>query len=314
MKILLTGATGFIGSALLAALGRSRAGDILATCRDQSRVFSRGILAIPIADMGQGVDWNAAIAGVEVIIHAAGLTHVSKADLAGPLTAYRKVNVADTLNLARQAATAGVRRFIFLSSIKVHGEETLPGIPFTANDTPAPADPYGLSKLEAELGLQELARETGMEVVIIRPPLVYGPGAKGNFKTLITWIDRGIPLPLGAIDNKRSLIALDNLVDFILTCIDHPQATNQTFLVADGEDLSTPELLRRVGHCVGKPACLLRVPVRWLKAGAVILGKQDMAQRLCGNLQVDMAKTRQLLRWNPPVSVDEGLRRAVGNL
>ncbi len=226
-----------------------------------------------------------------------------------PLAEFRAVNVAGTLNLARQAVSAGVKRFVFISSIKVNGEGTASGKPYTADDTPMPVDPYGISKLEAEQGLQALSQETGMEVVIIRPVLVYGPGVKANFRSMMSWLRKGIPLPLGATGNKRSLVAVDNLVDLIATCIDHPAAANQTFLVSDGEDLSTTQLLQRMGKALGRPARLLPVPASLLQAGAAMLGKRAIAQRLCGSLQVDIGKTRELLGWAPPVSVDDALRK-----
>jgi nucleoside-diphosphate-sugar epimerase len=230
---------------------------------------------------------------------------------ANPLDAYREVNVEGTRRLAEQAAAAGVRRFVFLSSVKVNGEETTSHSPFRADDPPAPKDAYGQSKWEAEEALVEIAERTGMEVVIIRPPLVYGPGVKGNFASMMKWVAKGVPLPLGAIDNRRSLVALDNLVDLITVCIDHPAAANQVFLAGDGEDLSTTELLRRVGKAMGRPARLLPVPTGLLRLGAAMLGKGDMARRLLGSLQVDISRTRDVLGWEPPVSVDEGLRRAV---
>jgi nucleoside-diphosphate-sugar epimerase len=224
---------------------------------------------------------------------------------------FRRVNVDSTLNLARQAAAVGVRRFVFVSSVKVNGEATLPGQAFTERDAPAPQDPYGQSKDEAEIGLRELAADTGMEVVIIRPTLVYGLGVKANFAALMRAVQRGWPLPLGAVHNQRSLVALDNLVDLIVTCLDHPAAANQTFLVSDGQDLSTTELVRGMAQAAGVPARLLPVPVWALQAGASLLGKGDAVQRLCGNLQVDISKARSLLGWVPPVSVEEGLRRAM---
>lgn len=229
---------------------------------------------------------------------------------ADPLQAFRKVNVQGTLALARQAALAGVRRFIFISSIKVNGEGTVLGKPYTPFDMPAPQDPYGISKMEAEHGLRELAGATGMEVVIIRPVLVYGAGVKANFRSMMSWLNKGVPLPLGAIHNKRSLVSLDNLVDLIVTCVDHPAAANETFLVSDGEDLSTTEMLRRMGQALGKNARLLPVPAGLLEAGAAMLGKRAVAQRLCGSLQVDIRHTRETLNWNPPVSVDDGFRAA----
>jgi nucleoside-diphosphate-sugar epimerase len=228
---------------------------------------------------------------------------------ADPLAAFRQVNVEGTLNFARQAAEAGVRRFIFISSIKVNGEGTSAGQPYTADDVPAPTDPYGVSKQEAEQGLREVAQTTGMEVVIIRPVLVYGPGVKANFLNMMRWLDKGVPLPFGAIDNRRSLVSIDNLVDLIVTCIDHPAAANQTFLVNDGEDLSTTMLLSRMAHALGKPARLIPVPSWLLERGASMLGRKALSQRLCGSLQVSIEKTRTLLNWTPPVSVDDALAK-----
>jgi nucleoside-diphosphate-sugar epimerase len=230
---------------------------------------------------------------------------------ADPLTAFRAVNVDGTLNLARQAAAAGVKRFVFVSSVKVNGECTAPGRAFTEADAPMPQDAYGQSKHEAEQGLRQLSSDMGMEVVIIRPPLVYGPGVKANFATLMHAVQRGWPLPLGSVHNQRSLVALSNLVDFIVTCITHPQAANQTFLVSDGQDLSTAELVRGIAQAAGVPARLLPVPVWALQAGASLLGKGDVVQRLCGNLQIDASKARSVLGWVPPVSVEEGLRRSM---
>jgi nucleoside-diphosphate-sugar epimerase len=228
-----------------------------------------------------------------------------------PLAVFRAVNVQTTLNLARQAAAAGVKRFVFISSIGVNGCQTATGKPFAEAGQSKPYNFYALSKWEAEEGLSRIASETEMEVVIIRPPLVYGLNAPGNFGSLMRAVRRGWPLPLGAVHNQRSLVALDNLVDFIITCITHPQAANQTFLVSDGQDLSTTELVRGMAHAAGLPARLLPVPVWALQAGGALLGKGDAVQRLCGNLQVDISKARRLLGWVPPVSVEEGLRRAM---
>lgn len=244
------------------------------------------------------------------MVHAAARVHVMDDRASDPLAEFRRINVQGTLNLARQAAAAGVRRFVFISSIKVNGEATKLGIPFSADDIPAPLDPYGVSKMEAEQGLREIAAQTGMEVVIIRPPLVYGPGVKANFRAMMHWLTRGVPLPLGAIHNRRSLVALDNLVDLIVSCLDHPAAANQTFLVSDGEDLSTTQLLRRMGRALGKPVRLIPVPPALIKVGATLMGKRAVAQRLCDSLQVDISKTRQLLGWSPLLSVDEGLKKA----
>ena len=261
-------------------------------------------------DLTATTNWSAALERVSAVLHCAARVHVMTDASANPLDEFRRVNVQGTLSLARQAAAAGVRRFVFISSIKVNGESTQAGQPFTADDTSAPQDAYGISKMEAEQGLRELSAQTGMEVVIIRPPLVYGPGVKANFAAMMRWLQRGVPLPLGAIHNQRSLVALDNLVDLIVTCITHPAAANQTFLVSDGEDVSTTELLRRMGQAMGKPARLLPVPASWLKLAATLVGKREVAQRLCGSLQVDIEKTRQLLGWSPPFSLDQGLKKA----
>jgi len=247
--------------------------------------------------------------GADAVIHAAARAHVMKDEVADPLAEYRRVNVESTLNLARQAVAAGLTRFVFISSIKVNGEATASGAAFRVNDKPAPEDAYGLSKLEAEQGLKRLAAETGMEVVIIRPPLVYGPGVKGNFASMIKLVEKGLPLPFGAIHNQRSLVGIDNLVDLIIRCIDHPAAANHVFLAGDGEDISTTELLRGAGKAMGKPARLIPVPAGLLQLGATLLGRKAMAQRLLGSLQVDISKTCELLDWKPPYTVEEGLKR-----
>ncbi len=305
IKILLTGANGFVGAATSKALIRSGF-DVLHAVRKSAK---SGEIAVGAVD--EGTDWNRALIDCNVVIHCAARVHMVQDSVPDPLTEYRKVNVAGTLNLASQAARAGVNRFLFLSSIKVNGEETQPGDPYLAHDVPAPEDAYGISKAEAEAGLRLLSLETGMEVVIIRPPLVYGPWVKGNFLSLLRCVARGLPMPLGsATANRRSLLGLDNLVDLILTCVDHPKAANQTFLVSDGEDLSTTELLQRMGKAMNRPVRLLPVPVSLLVFAAHLLGKKAVAKRLLGSLQVDISKTCELLDWKPPVSVDEGLRRA----
>src|SRR5690554_957115 len=306
-RVLITGATGFVGSRLLDRLladGYSVTG---------AARWSAGNLDVPVFLMGElsgGQDWAAALAGQDVVVHCAARVHVMAETAADPLAAFREVNVNATLNLARQAAAAGVRRFIFLSSIKVNGELTEPGRPFTSHDSPSPADPYAVSKAEAEAGLLQVAKQTGMALVIVRPVLVYGPGVKGNFQRMMLWVERGRLLPLGAVDNRRSLVALDNLVDLIATCVDHPAAAGQIFLVSDGKDLSTPEMLRHMGQALGRPVRLAWLPVAWLKVGAALLGKRDVAQRLCGSLQVDMEHACKTVGWMPPVSVEQGFRAA----
>lgn len=249
--------------------------------------------------------------GVNCLVHCAARVHVMHDKSIDPLIEFRNSNVKSTLNLALQAAQNGVARFIFISSVKVNGELTQPNHSFTEADDPSPQDAYGQSKNEAEQGLRQIAADTGMEVVIIRPPLVYGLGVKANFAALMYVVHQGWPLPLGAVNNQRSLVALDNLVDFIITCITHPRAANQTFLVSDDNDLSTTELIRGMAQAAGKPARLLPVPVWALQASAKLLGKGNAVQRLCGNLQVDISKARHLLGWAPPISVEEGLKRAM---
>lgn len=301
-KIVLTGATGFVGQALLKALTT-----YTVICAGRRAPDSHS--AYFHTELTAQADFMPALAGVTVLIHAAARAHIMRDEVADPLSEYRKVNVDATLNLARQAAAAGVKRFIFISSVKVNGEQTDAGIPFTAQQLPAPQDAYGQSKAEAELALQQLAGETGMELVIIRPPLVYGAGVKGNFATLLKLAQKNLPLPLGAINNKRSLVALDNLVDLIITCIRHPAAKNQTFLVSDDRDMSTTELLKLLTITAGLSPRLLPVPVSWLEFAAKLTGKRAVISRLCGNLQLDISHTKNTLGWAPPVSVEEGIKR-----
>ncbi|OBA00459.1 UDP-glucose 4-epimerase family protein [Halomonas sp. G11] len=308
MNILLTGATGFVGKRLVDQINDQ--GVHVLTCavrRSGSAKYGHEVL---VDGLHADTDWSSALSGQpEVVIHAAARAHVMKDEVPDPLAEYRKVNVEGTLHLALQAAKAGVSRFIYISSIKVNGEQTPKSKPFTVENVPTPQDPYGVSKLEAENGLLEIASETEMEVVIIRAPLVYGPGVKGNFASMIKLVEKGLPLPLGAIHNKRSLVALDNLVDLIITCVDHPAAANQVFLAGDGQDVSTTELFCGVAQAMGKPACLIPVHAGILMFGARLLGKQTVAQRLLGSLQVDISKTRKILGWEPPLTVEEGLRR-----
>lgn len=305
-SVLLTGATGFLGCKLASQFATSNQYGLIAAVRSP-RCFAGCDRVHVIPDLGDSVDWTDALVGAEIVIHAAARAHVTRDIATDPLVEYRNVNVDGTLGLAKQAAQSGVKRFIFISSIGVNGN--LSTRPFASTDQPNPAEPYAMSKWEAEEGLWQLQKETGMEVVVIRPPLVYGPGAPGNFGSLVRWIGKGIPLPLGAIHNKRSLVGIDNLVDLIIRCIDHPAAANRTFLAGDGEDLSTTQLLRGVGKAMGKPARLIPVPAGVLQFGATLLGKKPMAQRLLGSLQVDISKTCELLDWKPPYTVEEGLKR-----
>jgi nucleoside-diphosphate-sugar epimerase len=269
-----------------------------------------GLEHIAVGNLAADEVWqSSALAGVNTIVHLAARVHVMNDPAIDPLSEFRRINVAGTLNLARQASATGVRRFVYLSSIKVNGEETALGRPFTEQDDPSPVDPYSVSKYEAEQGLLKLAMETGLEVVIIRPPLVYGPGVKANFLSMMRCLHRGVPLPFGALSNRRSLVALDNLIDFIVICVDHPAAINQIFLVGDSKDLSISGLLQHMAAALGKPARLLPIPQNILKIGLKLVGKGGAAQRLCGSLQVNTSKARTLLGWVPPVSVDEALAK-----
>ena len=311
-RVLVTGGQGFIGRAIVGQLVELGRFEVLALTRQAPAASSvAGAMYLLGGDLASQTEWQLALTNVHAIVHLAARVHVMQEAEADPLAVFRAVNVEGTLNLGRQAAAAGVKRFVFISSIKVNGEATLPGRPFKPDDIPAPQDPYDVSKMEAEHGLRQLSVDTGMEVVIIRPPLVYGPGVKANFAALMRVVRRGWPLPLGMVHNQRSLVALDNLVDFIVTCITHPQAANQTFLVSDGQDLSNTELVRGMAQAAGVPARLVPVPVWVLQTGASLLGKGDVVQRLCGNLQVDISKARSLLGWVPPASVEEGLRRTM---
>lgn len=302
--ILVTGATGFVGQALCAELSRRQM-----VYRPVSRAPKPGFVAMGTFD--GATDWSGALAGVETVVHLAARVHVMNDSSVDPLAAFRAANVSATVNLARQAAASGVRRFIFLSSIKVNGEATQPGRPFTASDTPRPEDPYGLSKQEAEDALFALGRQTGMEIVVIRPPLVYGPGVKANFASMMKWVKRGIPLPLGLATNRRSLVFVGNLVDFVLLCKQHPAAANRVFLVSDGVDLSMSELLRCLALATGRRAHLLPVPPALLRGAAAMLGRGAAARRLLGSLQVDITQTTSVTGWTPPYTIDEGLKRTV---
>ena len=317
----MTGATGFVGKALNQRLVSDARHEVRVAVRRQLASMGDAVEIFEVGDYSRSTDWFRALSGVHVVAALAARVHVVGDTSLDRLGEYRRVNVDGTLSLALQAAQHGVRRFVFLSSIKVNGEggslagsDAMPHPqPYKETDPPAPEDAYGISKYETELGLREISAETGMEVVIIRPPLVYGPGVRANFQTLMRVVARGIPLPLGAIHNRRSLVALDNLVDFIVTCIERPAAANETFLVSDGDDLSTTELIRRLADTMGRPARLIRLPASMLVAGATLVGKRDIAQRLLGSLQADISKARGLLGWTPPLSVDEGLRRTVAS-
>jgi nucleoside-diphosphate-sugar epimerase len=308
MRVLVTGANGFVGKALCTTLADKKH-KVIACTRGGVAPWSSEYEYATVTNIDSNTHWREHLLQIDVVVHLAARVHVMSDHSTSLLDAYQEVNYYGTLNLARQAAQAGIKRFIYMSSIKVNGEKTLPERPFNADDVTVPADAYGISKFEAERGLLALAEETGLEVVIIRPPLVYGPGVKGNFASMMRWVQAGWPLPLGVINNRRSLVSLDNLISLIITCIDHPAAANQIFLVSDGEDLSTTDLLRRLAKAAGVPSRLIPVPAGLLMFGLTLLGKKMIAQRLLGSLQVDISKTRELLGWTPPVSVDEGLKR-----
>jgi len=312
MTILVTGANGLVGGCLCQRLRRDGT-SVCAAVRSSGK--STGLSQqVSVGAIDGTTQWQQALSGAHAVVHLAARVHVMHDTAVDPVAAFRAVNVDGTLALARQAAQAGVKRFVFLSSVKVNGEFTLPGCAFSEADAPNPQDAYGLSKHEAEQGLRQIAADAGMEVVIIRPPLVYGPGVKANFAALMRAVQRGWPLPLGAVHNQRSLVALDNLVDFIVTCITNPKAANQTFLVSDGQDLPTTELVRGMAQAAGVSACLLPVPVWALQAVGALMGKGAAVQRLCGNLQIDISKARQMLGWAPPISMAEGLRRVVQDI
>ena len=308
-RVLVTGASGFVGQTLCYYLA-SKKFAVCASARKHQN-YPVGVKSVSNGALSADTDWSIALSGVDVVVHLAARVHIMRDAEFDPLTVFCSFNVDGTLNLARQAVKAGCKRFIFISSIGVNGSQTNFGQLFTEFDKASPHNAYALSKWVAEQNLMQLADETGLEVVIIRPPLVYGSNAPGNFGALMRAVKIGRPLPLGAVCNKRSFVALDNLVNFIFTCIIHPQAANQTLLVSDGKDLSTTELLRGMAQVAGLPARLVPLPVWALRAGASLLGKGDAVQRLCGNLQVDISKARSLLGWVPPVSVEEGLRRAM---
>lgn len=313
MRVLVTGATGFVGKALVTELVADHH-HVVAALRKQSTELPMEVEQKLIGDLSSLSEPTTIIDtfdNIEVVIHTAARVHIMKDDAADPLDEFRKVNVEGTEQLARQAAKAGVRRFIFLSSIKVNGESTDNRSPFRETDEPAPEDAYGLSKLEAEQALFEVARSTSMEVVIIRPPLVYGPGVKANFASMIKFIKKGLPLPFGSVSNQRSILAIDNLINFIKCCMVHPAAANQVFLIADGMDVSTTELLQKIAKAFQQSSRLIPVPISLMTFFAKLIGKQNIADRLLGNLQVDISKAQHLIGWKPVISLEQQLNKMV---
>lgn len=312
MKVLVTGANGFVGRATGAAL--VAAGHDATGAVRRSATLPAGVAAAQAPDLGPDADWRPLLAGMEVVIHAAARVHQVTETATDPEAAFRAVNVEGTRVLAEQAAAAGVRRLVFVSSVKVLGDGRADGRadgqPYTDSDAPAPTDAYSRSKAEAEAALRTVAARTGLEVVILRPPLVHGPGVGANFGALVRLVARGLPLPFGAINNRRSLVGVDNLADALRFAAETPQATGCTLLVRDGEDVSTPELIRRLARAMGRPARLVPVPPGLLRAGLGLIGRRAMADRLLGSLTVDDAGLRGL-GWVPPLSLDAGLARAV---
>lgn len=307
-RILVTGATGFIGRSVIETLLNKRL-HVLAAVRNEKNSLPEDVERLNYNILFSDGDILGQVTPVDYVIHLAARVHIMGDNSNDPLMAFRQVNVGGAINLAKQAAERGVKRFIFISSAKANGEYTETGKPFVESDKFVPSDPYGLSKYEAEQGLLEIARDTGMQVVIIRPPLVYGPGVKANFATMMNIVNKGFPLPFGAIHNQRSLVALDNLVSFIVHCIEHPKAANEIFLVSDGEDISTTELLKKVARSLDRKPCLIPVPVGMMKFIAKLVGKEDVANRLLGSLQVDSSKARDLLGWKPVTTMDEQLKK-----
>jgi nucleoside-diphosphate-sugar epimerase len=309
MNILVTGASGFVGRTLLPLL--QSAGNRVRGAVRREHLFPGGVESCVVGDVGPATDWHEALTGMDAVVHLAARVHVMHDAESDPIAAFRAVNVAGTEHLARSAATAGVRRFIYLSSVKVNGEATTEQ-PFREMDAPAPEDAYGVSKWEAELALHRVALETGLEVAIIRPPLVYGPGVGANFLRLVRALDRGLPMPLGSLSNRRSLIYVGNLVDAIIACLENPAAAGKTYLVSDGEDLSTPELVRGIASALDRPARLIPVPPALLRLGGRLLGKGKEVDRLLGSLTVDSGAICSDLGWAPPFSLTQGLEATAG--
>lgn len=305
----MTGANGFVGRSLAMRM-LAEGYDVRGIVRRAIDLQAPPLEFVQVGTVNGSTQWLEALAGVDAVVHLAARTHAVHEHGEGDLADYRPVNVDGTARLAEAAALSGVRRFVFVSSIKVNGERTT-SAPFSVTDRPAPEDAYGISKWEAEQVVAEVAGKTGLELVVVRPPLVYGQGAKGNFARLCNTVRRGVVLPFGAVDNRRSLVALDNLVDLLMRCVAHPAAAGQTFLLSDGEDLSTPDLIRRIADAIGTKARLLPVPPKVLRMAGRVTGRSVEIGRLLNSLQVDIGHTRQTLDWTPPVTVDKGLQRAV---
>ena len=306
MRFLVTGANGFVGRSCFEALGQRTGDSVVGTVRSAPRVSGH----VQVGDLGPNTSWRQALEGVDTVIHTAARVHMDDRAATAD-AAHLTSNLDGTLNLGRQAADAGVKRLVFISTIGVNGQKTRPGVPFVGTDSPGAEGPYARAKLLAERGLAALSAETDLEVVIIRPPLVYGHNAPGNFATMLKWARSGLPLPLGGLNNRRSMISVENLTDLIVAAATHPGAAGQILLASDGEDLSTDEWLRRIAKALGRPSRLIPVPSGLLRGGAMLLGKPDIARRLLDSLQVDIEPTRRVMNWTPPLTVDQSLALAV---
>lgn len=311
MKVLVTGATGFVGGAFVVGAASDGLFSIRAALRSEAKFTVSGIETVIVKGLTATAAWYEALMGCDAVVHAAARVHIMQDTSADPLFEFRRVNVQGTLNLARQAADSGVKRFVFVSSVKVNGERTLPGQAYAADDLPSPVDPYGISKYEAENALLQLMADTGMEVVIIRLPLVYGPGVKANFLKLLKLTQKGYPLPLGSVNNSRSMIYVGNLVNAIISCLDHPKAGGEIFLVSDGENVSTPELIRKMAFAMGRKVILLSIPLKMLKLLFSLAGKRAEVERLTGSLCLDSSKMQRVLNWQPPYTLEQGLQETV---
>ena len=311
MKVAVVGANGFIGSALTHTLCE-KGYDVRGIVRLKERFIKHNgcFEVFAVGEINSDTNWNDALKGIDVVIHLASRVHIMKESSGDSLAKYRRVNTEGTSLLARMAAEGGVKRFVFLSTVKVNGEST-EGHPFTERDVPNPQDDYSISKFEAEQALHNISDATGLEVVILRPPLVYGPGVKANFLRLLDMANKNIPLPLSLVNNKRSMIYIGNLVDAIIKCIEHTDAANQTFLVSDGQDISTQELIRIIAKAMGKKARLFPCPVSLLKVIGKAAGKSAEVERLVNSLQIDSTKIRRTLNWTPPFTIEEGIAETV---
>lgn len=307
LKVLVTGSSGFLGQRLVTQL-REHGDSVREVVRNN---FSDDKSVYHINSINGNTDWSSAFTGVDCIVHCAARVHQMEESEACALEAYRDINTRGTVHLAKQAAKAGVKRFVFVSSVKVNGEQSKPNTPFLPNYELIPQDAYGLSKYEAEMQLKQLSIETDLEIVIVRPPLVYGPGVKENFLSMMRWVKKGIPLPLGAIHNKRSLVYIDNLVNLLVTCCSHPNAVGETFMVSDDQDISTTQLLKLITAEMERQCVLIPVPMKIINFVTMVLRKPYLYPKICGNLQVDISKTKMVLGWSPPVPLKQGVNQTV---